>query len=87
MNPTLELILRILGLAIAAAGIVVVYLAPKIVDRKGLAARKTVDPYLIEDLSPEELTKYVRNAAIVDVKLRGLLIAAPGLILILIAFR
>ena len=87
MNPTLELILRILGLAIAAAGIVVVYLAPKIVDRKGLAARKTVDPKLIEHLSPEEQTKYVRNAAIVDVKLRGLLIAAPGLILILIAFR
>jgi len=87
MNPTLEWILRVLGLTIAAAGIVVVYLAPMIVDKKGLATKKVVDPRYLEHLTPEEQEKYRRDSAIVDIKLRGLLIAAPGFALILIAFR
>jgi hypothetical protein len=80
-------ILRILGLLIAAAGLIVVYGAPSIVDRKGLAAKKKFDPKYEENLPPEELEKHHRNAAILDVKLYGLLISAPGFILTLIAFR
>ncbi|MDD2442541.1 MAG: hypothetical protein PHG76_10525 [Eubacteriales bacterium] len=86
MNPTLELILRILGLVIAAGGLVVVYMAPRIVDKKGLAAQKTLPPDLDEMMTPEEKDKYRRDSAILDIKLRGLLLAAPGFVLILIAF-
>ncbi len=87
MNPTLELILRILGILLAIAGLVVVYGAPRMVDKKGLAEKKQVDPKYLEHLSPEEQEKYKRQAAILDVKLKGLVLAAPGFILILIAFR
>lgn len=86
MNPTLLLILRILAIAISAAGIGVVFLAPSIVDRRGLAAGKTLDPHLVAHLQPEEQEKFRRESAILDVKLRGLLIGLPGFILILIAF-
>ncbi|NLO37400.1 MAG: hypothetical protein GX112_13765 [Clostridiaceae bacterium] len=86
MNPTLELLLRILGLVIAAGGLVVVYMAPRIVDQKGLAARKKLPPDMDEMMTPEEKDKYRRDSAILDIKLRGLLLAAPGFALILIAF-
>jgi hypothetical protein len=85
MDPTVELIMRILGFILAGIGLVIVYAAPKIVDRKGLAAKKEVDPRVLEHLPAENLEKYKR--AILDVKLRGLIFAAPGFILILIAFR
>jgi hypothetical protein len=86
MNATLEWILRILGLLFAGAGLAVVYAAPRIVDKRGLAERKTVDPRLVDHYSPEEQAKFKRDSAILDIKLRGLLLAAPGFVLILIAF-
>ncbi len=86
MNATLELILRILGLVIAAGGLVIVYMAPRVVDKKGLAAKKTLPPDMDEMMTPEEKDKYRRDSAILDIKLRGLLLAVPGFVLILIAF-
>ena len=86
MNETMELALRILGLLLAAAGLIVVYLAPKIVEKKGLAAMKKVDPKIADNLTEEELEKYRKDGAILDVKLKGLLLAAPGFVLILVAF-
>ena len=87
VNDILTWILRILGLLVAAAGMAVVYAAPVIVDKRGLAELKKVDPKLMEHYTPEEQAKYKRDSAILDVKLRGLLLAAPGFILILIGFR
>lgn len=87
MSKTVELIIRIAGLLIAAVGLCVVYLAPKIVDRRGLADKKEVPPDLVEAMTPEEKEKHRRDSAILDVKLRGLLIAAPGFVLILIGFK
>lgn len=87
MNETLELIVRILGFVVAAAGLVVVYAAPQIVDRRRLAQRKTIPPDMEESMTPEEKDKYRRDMAVLDVKLRGLLLAAPGFVLILIGFR
>ncbi len=87
MSKTVILILRILGLTISGLGIFIVYLAPRIVDHYGLAAKKQLDPRLLEALEPEQQEKYRRDAAILDVKLRGLLVASPGFALILIAFR
>jgi hypothetical protein len=87
MDETLKLILQILGLAITAAGMIVVGLAARIVDKKGLAEKKQIDPALLEHYSPEDQAKMRRDAAITDIKLRGAVLAVPGLILILIAFR
>ena len=87
MNDTIELILRIMGFLIAACGLVVVYAAPRIVDRKGLADKKQLPPDMQEMMKPEEKEKYKRDMAILDVKLKGLLIAAPGFVMVLIAFR
>lgn len=87
MNVTLILILRILGLLIAAAGVTVIFAASKIVEIRGLAEKKPDDPSLPETLSAEEKAKLKRESAVLDIKLRGLAIAAPGFILVLIAFR
>ena len=87
MDPTLELILRILGLLIAAAGLVVVYGAARIVDKKALVSKRQIPAEMAEVMTEEEKNKYRRDMAILDVKLKGLALAAPGFILILIAFR
>ncbi len=87
MDPTLELILRILGLLIAAAGLVVVYGAGRIVDKKALVSKRQIPAEMAEVMTEEEKNKYRRDMAILDVKLKGLALAAPGFILILIAFR
>lgn len=87
MNETLQIILRILGIALAVAGLAVVYAAPRIVDKRGLVGRRPVKPEYLEHMTPEEQDKFRRDSAILDVKLRALLLAAPGFILILIAFR
>jgi hypothetical protein len=87
MDETLELIVRILGFIIAAAGMFVVYTAPRIVDKRGLAKRKSIPQDMEETMTPEEKDKYRRDMAILDVKLRGLLLSAPGFVLILIGFR
>ena len=87
MHPTMLLVLRILALAISAVGIAIVFMAPSIVDKRGLADRKPLDPGVVQHLPPEEQDNLRRSAAILDVKLRGLLIGTPGFILILIVFR
>ena len=87
MDPVLRLVLTVIGFVLAAIGLVIVYAAPRIVDKKGLAEKKVIDPKTLEHLPPESHDKYRRDSAILDVKLRGLLVAAPGFILIMIVFR
>lgn len=87
MNETMVLVLRILGITLAAAGLILVWLSPHIVDKYGLTARKQIDPRLTGHMSAEEIEKFRRESAVLDVKLRSLLVALPGLILILVAFR
>lgn len=87
MDPVLRLVLTIIGFILAGIGLVIVYAAPKIVDKKGLADKKVIDPKTLEHLPPEMHEKYRRDSAVLDVKLRGLLVAAPGFVLIMIVFR
>lgn len=87
MGEEFELILKIIGLLFVAAGVVVIFLAPRIVDRKGLADKKKEDPRLTAMMDEEQKTKFKRDAAIVDVKLKGLLLASPGFVIVLILFR
>lgn len=86
MGETLTLVLRIAGLLIAAAGIVIIFSARRIVNKRGLAEKRPEDPNLPDSISMEDRAKLRYDGALLDIKLRGLLVAAPGFILILIAF-
>lgn len=87
MNETLEIVLKILGAVIGLAGLVVVYGAPKIVDAKKLDEKKQVDPERVANLDEEQVKKFRRDTAILDVKIKGLLIAVPGFIILLIMYK
>ena len=87
MGDTAELILKIIGLIVGLAGLVVVYAAPKIVDKNGLAEKKQIDPERIANLDEDGVKKFKRDMAILDVKIKGILIALPGFAIILILFR
>ena len=86
MNPVLRIILLVIGFGIALVGLFIVYRAQRIVEKKGLAEKKIVDPKIADNLSPEQLEKYRRDMAVLDVKLKGLMISAPGFIIILFLF-
>lgn len=87
MNTTMEIILKIVGAILAVAGLVVIYGAPKIVDVRKLDEKKKVDPERIALLDEEQVKKFKRETAILDVKIKGLLIAIPGFLVLLILFR
>lgn len=87
MPEHILLIVRIAGFVISGIGLVGVYLAPRIVERRNLAETRKVPLQMQEMMTEEELAKYRHDAAILDVKLRALLIALPGLILIFLGFR
>lgn len=87
MTETGEIVLKVIGLILALAGMVVVFLAARIVDSRGLADKKQVDSKVADEMTPEDLAKYKRDSAILDVKLRGLFLAAPGFVIILFIFR
>lgn len=82
-----EIILKVLGSLLAAAGLVVIYAAPKIVDVRKLDKKKKVDPERVAGLDDDGIKKYKRDSAILDVKIKGLLLALPGFVIILIMFR
>ncbi len=86
MDSTLRLALTILGFVFAGIGLVVVYLAPKIVRHYGLADKKKLDDKIMAVLSAEEQAQRKLDSAILDVKIKGLILSAPGFILILIVF-
>jgi uncharacterized protein YneF (UPF0154 family) len=86
MNPTVRIVLIVLGLLIGLLGVIIVYLAPKIVAKRGLAEKKPIDPALAENLTEEQQEKHRFDMAVLDVKIKGLLIAAPGFILLLVMY-
>ena len=87
MDGVLKTVLLVIGAIAALAGLVIVYAAPSVVDRKGLAAKRKVDPSLFEHLPPEEIEKYRRNGAILDLKIKGVALAIPGMLLIVFTIR
>ena len=72
---------------VAFVGLIVVYAAPAIVEKRGLAAKHKVDDRMIEHLLPEEVDKYKRDGAILNVKLIGVGIAVPALLLIVFILK
>lgn len=87
MGRIAEIVLQVLGLLILAVGIFVVYAAPRIVEKRRLDEKKVVDPERTADLSEEDLKKFKREAAILDLKIKGVLIALPGALMILILYK
>lgn len=87
MGIATEIIMKILGGLIAIAGLIVIYGAAKIVDFKKLDEKKQVDPERIATLDEEQVKKFKRDAAILDVKIKGVLIAIPGFLVLLVMFK
>ncbi len=88
MDRTLEIVLKILGIVIMAAGFVLVYAAPKIVDKYRLDAKARPAPDQAEEgMDEEQLRKIRRESAILSLKIKGVLIALPGALMILILYK
>ncbi len=87
MSMIAEIILKVLGGILAIAGLVIIYGAAKIVDKKKLDEKKVIDPERVAMLDEEQIKKFKRDTTILDVKLKGLLFAIPGFVILLIMFR
>lgn len=77
--------LRILSLVIIAAGFITVFLAKGLVRKYKLDVKQKCN--FEHEMNEEELNQYKFNKAVVNIKMLGLLIALPGLILMVIAFK
>jgi hypothetical protein len=72
---------------LAVAGLIVIYSAPKIVKKYKLDEKKEIDPQRTENLNEEGIEKFKFDSAVLDVKIKGILIALPGFLVILILFK
>jgi len=79
------LVLKILAGLILIAGFAMVLAAKTIV--KGFGLDKKIKLENENELEPEEIDEIKMLKATVNIKLYGMLVALPGLILTLIAFR
>lgn len=78
MNP-----LSILALIIMAAGFAVVFSARLIVNKYALAEKQSCK--YADELSEQEVEEYKINKAIYNIKLMGLIISVPGLVLFVLS--
>jgi cytochrome b561 len=79
------LALKILAGLIILAGFVTIILAKKIVERFGLDKKVKLENE--NEMEAEDANEYRTLIATVNVKRYGMLIALPGMVLTLIAFR
>lgn len=76
--------LQVLALLFMIPGFAIVYLAKLIVKKYKLNERSVCN--FENELTDEEILEYKLNKAILKVKIFGLIVALPGLILFLIIF-
>lgn len=76
--------LEVIALLFMILGFAIVYLAKLIVKKYNFNEKMVCN--FESELNDEELVEYKYNKAIVNVKIFGLIVALPGLILILITF-
>lgn len=79
------LIFKILGFLFLVPGIVIVFGAREAVKRFSVGKNTKVE--FQNEMSEAELVQYKENAAVIKVKMLGMLIALPGFVLLLIAFK
>lgn len=77
--------LKIVAFIFLISGLVTVYGAKWAVSKFGLDAKTTSE--FEEEMSEEELKQYKYNKAVVNCKMLGMILALPGLILVVIAFK
>jgi uncharacterized membrane protein len=78
-------LLDILALFIMGLGFAVVFAAKLIVEKFNMQQKQKCD--FESELSQEEIDKYKLNKAIVNIKMMGLIITIPGLILFIISYK
>ena len=79
------MLLKVLGFIFIAAGAITVFGAGSIVSHFKLEEKASCD--FENEMSEDELRLYKINKAVVNVKMLGMLLALPGLIFILVAFK
>jgi len=77
--------LQVLSILFLLVGLVTVYLAPLIVRKCNLAEKVSCE--CESSMSEEDLLEYKNSKAVINVKIFGMLIALPGVILVIIAFK
>ncbi|MDF2985199.1 MAG: hypothetical protein K0R50_709 [Eubacterium sp.] len=76
---------EILSLIIMAVGFITVYSAKFLVKKFRLYERQKCDN--ASEMSEEEIQTYKYNKAVFNIKITGLVISIPGLILFIVSFR
>lgn len=79
------LILKILAFVFLVSGVAMVFGARWAVDKFNLDKNMTVT--FENEMNEEEILQYKTNKAVMNFKMYGLLVALPGLILVVIAFK
>ena len=79
----LEIILYVVAGISLLSGMGIVFFAPHLVKKYKLDEKKVIDPERVEGLDEDGVAKFKRDTAILDVKLKGILLALPGVIIIL----
>ncbi|MCX8131144.1 MAG: hypothetical protein N3I35_13725 [Clostridia bacterium] len=79
------LLLKIFGLLFIIPGCLLVLMARQVVSRFNLDRNAKVD--FENEMTEKELEQYKANKAAVNIKMLGMLVALPGFIMILIAFK
>lgn len=77
--------LQIIGFIFLIPGVLLVFASRWLVRKYGLDNNVKCD--FESEISEEDLKEYKFNKAVVNLKMLGMLIALPGIALILIAFR
>ncbi|HEY5583576.1 MAG TPA: hypothetical protein VIK78_03690 [Ruminiclostridium sp.] len=77
--------LEILSLVIMAAGFATVFASKAIVKKYDLDKKQTCEH--AEEMSVEEVEEYKYNKAVISLKMKGMVLSIPGLILFIICFR
>lgn len=77
--------LKALSILFLLAGVISVYFAPFIVRKYNLADRIICE--YESSMSEEDLLDYKNTKAVFNVKILGMLITLPGVILVIIAFK
>jgi hypothetical protein len=77
--------LEILSLAIMVIGFVIVYMSKAIVKKYNLAEKQTCEHEA--EMTEEEIKDYKYNKAVFNIKILGLIVSIPGLVLFIIYFR
>lgn len=80
-----DMFLKVLAFLIIAVGAILVFGAKTIVEKRELDKKIMVD--FENEMTEEEVTNYKKQRAVVNVKMIGMIVALPGLVMVLLLFK